>query len=285
MTFPTRRFGRPTMSGPHSRSTAPIDNQPLIACCRHLAFRVLAYEQSRDQAREQALSLTGNPQVAAVVLDKAALEADDTLHRDLTAVGLQFDRLLADPRAAGALHAGDKPWPVIAPQLLDLLLVAAGSALATDPSLTGLIADTVLLTRRGSRAAWRLRALAHEQWGDLHSAVQAHQEYLARTDIDKLGVGAVVSTLGELRDARVALAAALIDAHDDGAVLPMPSAADLHDLLSRPVRQEALDLALEEFLGELTRLPTAELEAVRNVQEAVAHCLRTSLRSSSGSPT
>jgi hypothetical protein len=285
MTFPARRFGRPTRSGPDSRTTAPIDNQPLIACCQHLAVRKLRYEQTRDQAREQALSQAGNPKAAAAVLDKAALEADDKLLRDLTAVGLQFDRLLADPRAAVALRAGDKPWPVIAPQLLELLLAAAGSALATDPSLTGLIADTVLLTRRGSRAAWRLRALAHEQWGDLHSAIQAHQEYLARTDIDKLGVGAVVRALRELREARVALAAALIDAHDDDATLPMPSAADLHDLLSRPVRQETLDLALEDFLGELTRLPTAELAAVREVQEAVANCLRTSLRSSSGTTT
>ena len=286
MTFPTRRFGRPT-SGLRPRASTPINNQPLIACCQHLGVRNLARnlarEQIRDQAREQP---AGNSPAASVVVGlAAAVAADDALDRDLTAVGLEYDRLMADPRTAGALQAGDKPWPVIAPHLLELLMAAADSALSTDPSLTGLIADTVLLTRRGSRAAWRLRALAHEQWGDLNSAVQAHQEYLARTDVDTLGIDAVVSGLRELRDARVALAAALIDAHDDGAALPMPGAADLHDLLSRPVRQEALDLALEEFLAELTRLPTSDLAAVRDVHEAVAHCLRTSQRPSFGPPS
>jgi hypothetical protein len=56
----------------------------------------------------------------------------------------------------------------------------------------------------------------------------------------------------------------------------MPGAADLHDLLSRPVRQEVLDPALEEFLADLTRLPIAELAEVRDVLHGVVHCLRTS---------
>jgi hypothetical protein len=247
MSFFTRRSGPPAASP--AGIPAPIDNQPLIACCRHLADRARA----RD-----------------------ADPATDKLQHDLLAVGLEFDRMLADPQTATEILAGDRPWPVAAPHLLNLLLAAAGSALVTDPSLTGLIADTVLLTRRGSRAAWRLRAQAHEQWGDLNSAIAAHEEYLARTDVDKLGISTHVSALRELRDTRVELASALIDAHEVGDTLPMPGAADLHDLLSRPVRQETLEPVLEEFLADLTRLPVSELTAVRDVLHTVVHCLRTS---------
>jgi hypothetical protein len=229
---------------PFPRTAVPIDNQSLISCCRHLA------------ARNQPSGGMG-----------------ERLRRDLTAVGLEFDRVLVDPSTAIAIRAGGQPWPVIAPRLRDLLLTAADSALTTDPSLTGLIADTVLLAQRGSRAAWRLRAQAHEQWGDLSSAVDAHEEYLARTDVDELDIATLVSALREARDGRVALAAALIDAQDEGARLPMPGAADLHDMLSRPVRQETLGPALEDFLAELILLPTPELAAVSHIQQAAMHCL------------
>ncbi len=258
MSFLARPVDVPTTSGPHLQTITPIDNQPLITCCRHLAHR--------NEARR-------------------ATPGSDPLEQDLTAVGLEFDRVLADPATADALHAADLPWPVLAPQLLKLLLTAADSALATDPSLTGLIADTVLLIQRDCREAWRLRALAHEQWGDLNSAVKAHEEYLfqtdlqtdAQTDVDDLGIGDRVIRLRRVRDDRAALAAALIDAHDSGATLPMPGAADLHDLLSRPVRHERLDPALEEFLTELTRLPSPDLTVVHDVQEAVVR-LTTSAR-------
>lgn len=245
MSFFTRRVGphAPSGTGTHPRV---VDNQPLITCVRHLARR------------------------------RSAGVADEHLEQDLAAIGTEFDRLLADPVTATAIHDDDRPWPQLAPHLLDLMLAAAGRALATDPSLTGLIADTVLLARRGSRAAWRLRAQAHEQWGDLTAAIAAHEEYLVRTDLDKLGVSTVVTALRGQRDARVALAAALIDADDLGATLPMPGAADLHDLLSRPVRREELEPALEEFLADLGRMPVAELATVREVLQAVGHCLRTS---------
>lgn len=249
MSFFTRRAGLPAPSGPSTPAVVVIDNQPLISCCRHLA----------DRARA-----------------RAGADHDDQLQRDLIAVGLEFDRVQADPPLATAIHEGDQPWPNLARPLLDLLLATAATALTTDPSLTGLIADTVLRARRGSRAAWRLRAQAHEQWGDLNSAIAAHEEYLARTEVDKLGVTTLVTGLRGLRDARVALASALIDAHDISDTLPMPGAADLHDLLSRPVRQETLDPALEEFLADLTRLPIAELAQVRDVLQGVVHCLRTS---------
>lgn len=245
-----RRIARLAVSGSRSRTAKPpIDNQPLITCCHHLSTRNNA---------------------------AADTKATEKLRRDLTAVGLEFDRVMADPRAAAAIQNGEKSWPEVAPRLLELLLAAGGSALATDPSITGLIADTVLLARRGSRASWRLRAQAHEQWGDLTSAINAHEEYLARTEIDRLGVGARLAVLRGQRDSRVALASALIDAHDEGATLPMPAAADLHDLLSRPARWETLEPALEEFLADLTRLPMPELTEVRDVLQAVVHCLRTS---------
>jgi hypothetical protein len=244
MSFLARRLGLPPVSGPRPKPVTPADNAPLINCCRHLAA--------------QAPSL------------------NDRLRQDLLAVDQEFSRVLADPPTRTALESGAEPWPVLAPHLLDLLLVAAATALTTDPSLTGLIADTVLRVRRGSRAAWRLRAQAHEQWGDLNLAIAAHEEYLARTDVDKLGVGALVVTLRSVRDARVNLASALLDAHDVGDTLPMPAAADLHDMLSRPCRREALDPALEDFLGELTRLPVSQLSGVRDVLQAVVHCLRIS---------
>jgi hypothetical protein len=244
MSFLARRLGLPAVSGPRAKPVTPADNAPLINCCRHLAA--------------QAAGL------------------DDPLRRQLLAVDREFTRVLADPQTRTALESGAEPWPVLAPHLLDLLLIAGAGALSTEPSLTALIADTVLRVRRGSRAAWRLRAQAHEQWGDLNLAIAAHEEYLARTEDDKLGVGALVVTLRSVRDARVSLASALLDAHDLGDTLPMPAAADLHDMLSRPCRAEALDPALEDFLGELTRLPISQLAGVRDVLQAAVHCLRIS---------
>ena len=248
MSFFTRRDGLPA-SG--SGVDVPADNQPLISCCRHLAYRLAPIEVPATR-----------------------------LERDLAAIGQEYARVMADPAAATAIRSGARPWPTVAPHLLDLLLDAAGHALTADPSLTALIADTVLRVRPGSRVAWRLRAQAHERWGDLDSAIAAHQKYLALSQIsvdsDKLDVAAVVAALREQRDARVALSSALLDAYDVGDVLPMPIAADLHDLLSRPCRREALDPVLEDFLAELTRLPVAELASVRDVLHRTVHCLRTS---------
>ena len=76
MSFFTRRTGLPPASGPPA--PPPIDNQPLISCCRHLAARTGA----------------------------------DPWQRDLVAVGLEFDRVMADPAAATAIHARRRPWPV-----------------------------------------------------------------------------------------------------------------------------------------------------------------------------
>jgi hypothetical protein len=251
MSFSTRRFGEPAALGLRSVPDRPADNAPLIACCRHLAHQLVP---------EPVGALT-------------------RLQRDLVAVGQEFDRVLADPGSASVIRSGVRPWPEVTPHLLELLLVAAGHALAGDPSLTALIADTVLRAQRSNRAAWRLRAQAHERWGDLTAAIAAHQEYLDRTETghaDTVDVVAAVVTLREQRDARVALASALLDAHDVGDVLPMPGAADLHDLLSRPCRRERLDPALEDFLADLTRLPVVELASVCDVLHTVVHCLRTS---------
>src|SRR5690349_21715393 len=221
MTFVSRRIGW-AAAPERSWATGPFNNQHLLSCCRHLADRVLE-------------------------------PAGSTLSQDIATVGREFDRVMADRTVAEAIAAGAEPWPVLAPRLLDLLLGTAETALATDPSLTALIADTVLRAQRDCLPAWRLRARANEQWGDLNSAIAAHEEYLARTpqpsrdqapfptpqtprdharfpapstdstdstgstDSERLGVAGQVSSLRALRDARAAVADALIDAHDNDA--------------------------------------------------------------------
>jgi hypothetical protein len=247
MSFFARRSATPTLSDSALEVIHRADNQPLISCCRHLADRA------------------------------ARPETDAALRRNLVAVATEFDRVLSDPSVAEPLRSGERPWPVAAPRLLNLLLAAADSALISDPSLTALIADTVLMGRRGSRAAWRLRALAHEQWGDLGAAIDAHQQYLTLIDAadDRLSVRARVRGLRELEEARVALGAVLSQAEELGVRLPQPSAGELLELLSRPTRQEALDPVLEEFVTDLTQLPIPELAEIQDVVHAAVRCSRT----------
>jgi hypothetical protein len=247
MSFFTRRGAAPATCDSRLEVIRRADNEPLLSCCRHLADRALR------------------------------TELDPTLRRRLAVVTIEFDRVLAEPELNRLIRSGEQPWPVAAPQLLSLLLAAAGAALTKNPSLTGLIADTVLRARRGSRAAWRLRALAHEQWGDLSSAIDAHEEYLALidADADRLGVRARVRGLRELEQARSGLESALAEAADDGIRLPQPGADDLLDLLSRPTRQDALDPVLEEFVSDLTQMPVPALVELRDVLHSAVRCTRT----------
>jgi hypothetical protein len=244
MSFFARRATTPTLADSGLEVIHRSDNQPLITCCRHLASRS---------------------------------EADADLQRQLLAVELEFERVLAEPGPGEAIRSGEQAWPVAAPHLLNLLLAAAGTALTSDPSLTALIADTVLRARRGSRAAWRLRALAHEQWGDLGSAIDAHEEYLTLIDpaADRLGVRIRVRSLRQLQEARVALGSVLSEAEELGIPLPEPGANELLELLSKPTRQEALDPVLEEFVTDLTQLPIPELLEIQDVVHAAVRCHRT----------
>jgi hypothetical protein len=253
MSFFTRRAAGPTLSVSGLEVIHRTDNQPLITCCRHLA----------DRAGRGEGAGRGEP--------------DALLQQHLMAVATEFDRVFAEPGLGEAIRNGDQPWPVGAPRLLNLMLAAAGTALTSDPSLTALIADTVLRARRGSRAAWRLRALAHEHWGDLGSAIDAHQEYLTLIDAtaDRLGVRARVRDLRELQEARMMLGSVLSRAEQLGVVLPEPSASELLGLLSRPTRQEALDPVLEEFVSDLTQLRIPDLVEIQDVVHAAVRCRRT----------
>lgn len=271
LSFLTRRLAT---SGQRVDPDLTADGDPLARCCEHLADRATAPDQpagteaaGTEAARTEATGTEATGTEAART-DPALLEA-------LVAVGTEYGRLQDDPSTAAALLDGARPWPEVAPVLLDRLLAAAAAALATDPGLTVTIADTVLDARRGSRAAWRLRAQAHEQSGDLAPAIEGHAQYLARTEHDRLGVGVRLERLQALHGARLALVSAIDEASDQERPLPAAALA-VRSLLAGPVRQEELDRQLAGLVRSLTGLRVAELGPWRDLLQAAIACLRTS---------
>jgi len=268
MSFITRRGTAPGLEV--IRTT---DNGPLLVCCQHLAIRAQRLH-SIDRLADRR---TWADRWVDPLDPVREAEATDRLQQHLAVLLEEFETALADPVAGSAITGSTRPWPDAAPRLLELMLTAGTAALATEPSLAALIADTVLLSRRGSRAAWRLRARAHEQWGDLGTAITAHQRYLSLLgpDPDRLGVRAKVSELRELQITRTALAAALGQAEQLGLRLPRQETAELRERLPQPIRQDTLDPILEDFITDLTRLPMPDLIAATDVLHAAIRCRRT----------
>ncbi|MFW6725210.1 glycosyltransferase family 8 protein [Streptomyces sp. MAR4 CNY-716] len=89
--------------------------------------------------------------------------------------------------ASDALHPG----------LLDVGNKALAVGAVPEDELALLIADTVLASRSGSRAAWRLRARAQEALGDDRAAIEAHKRYLTLTRKDDTDTAARVRRLQE----------------------------------------------------------------------------------------
>ncbi|MEU9536031.1 hypothetical protein AB0D00_27450 [Streptomyces sp. NPDC048213] len=103
------------------------------------------------------------------------------------------------PLLRRAARGGPGAALVLGDRLLDPLLAVGTKALdcgyEDELKLAVLVTDAVLTQRKGSRAAWRLRARTLEAMGAESDAVQAYERYLALTDEDGFGIAAKTAGL------------------------------------------------------------------------------------------
>jgi hypothetical protein len=139
-------------------------NRELLDCCRDLT------EQSRKLDTSLGTDALALSSAVSVLLQELALT------------------LAAEPEGT-AIVTGRTLWTDAAPQLQDRFMSVGKRALGTQPEISLRIADAVLAARPNSRAAWRLRALALEELGELSDAIDAHEAYLSRITSDTIGAG------------------------------------------------------------------------------------------------
>ena len=145
-------------------------NRALLDCCRDLT------EQSRK-------------------LDPSLRADSVALASAISALLQEFAVTMATEPAGMAIVTGRSAWTDAAPKLQERFMHVGQTALTTQPAISLRIADTVLAARGNSRAAWRLRARALEELGDLVGAIDAHENYLTHVRSDTVGVGQTVSQL------------------------------------------------------------------------------------------
>jgi hypothetical protein len=139
-------------------------NRELLDCCRDLT----------EQSRKLDTSLGADAQVLSSAVSGLLQELALTL--------------AAEPEGT-AIVTGRTLWTDAAPRLQDRFMSVGQRALTTQPEISLRIADAVLAARPNSRAAWRLRALALEELGELAAAIEAHEAYLSRITSDTIGAG------------------------------------------------------------------------------------------------
>jgi hypothetical protein len=144
-------------------------NRALLDCCRDLT----------EQSRKLNTSLND---------DSLALASA------ISALLQEFTVTMAEG-GGKAIVTGKSSWTDVAPRLQERFMTVGQTALATQPDISLRIADTVLAARANSRAAWRLRARALEELGDLAGAIEAHEAYLSRIQSDTVGAGQTVTQL------------------------------------------------------------------------------------------
>jgi hypothetical protein len=159
-------------------------NRSLLDCCRDLT----------EQSRKLGTSLRA---------DSVALASA------ISGLLQEFAVTMATEPAGSAIVTGRSSWTDAAPKLQERFMHVGQTALATQPDISLRIADTVLAARANSRAAWRLRARALEELGDLAGAIGAHEAYLTHVRSDTVGVGQTVTQLRRRLDATEELASAL----------------------------------------------------------------------------
>jgi hypothetical protein len=152
----------------------------------------------------------------------------------ITALLQELATTMAD-ESGRALVTGRSAWTDVAPKLQERFMHVGQTALPTRPEVSLRIADTVLAARSNSRAAWRLRARALEELGDLAGAIQAHEAYLSRIDSDTVGAGQTVTQLRHRLVATQELADALAA---DRAAGPAVVADDVEELWDAGIRLE-----------------------------------------------
>jgi hypothetical protein len=145
-------------------------NRALLECCRDLT----------EQSRKLNTSLRA---------DSVALASA------ISALLQEFALTMATEPAGKAIVTGKSSWTDVAPKLQERFMHVGQTALTTQPDISLRIADTVLAARANSRAAWRLRARALEELGDLAGAIEAHEAYLSRIQSDTVGAGQTVAQL------------------------------------------------------------------------------------------
>lgn len=158
-------------------------NHELLDCCRELG----------DQSRKLNASLHSDSMALA---------------QSIATLLQEFARTMATD-AGLAIVTGSSRWTDVSPQLQEQLMAVGQKALSTEPEISLRIADTVLAARSNSRAAWRLRARALEELGDLVGAIKAHEGYLSRISTDKLGAAETVQRLRQRITATEGLAKTL----------------------------------------------------------------------------
>jgi hypothetical protein len=136
---------------------------------------------------------------------------------------------MAEEAAGRDVVTGRSSWTDVAPKLQERFMHVGQTALATQPEISLRIADTVLAARSNSRAAWRLRARALEELGDLAGAIQAHEAYLSRIQSDTVGAGQTVTQLRHRLVATEELAGVLAAEQAAGAGTREGGAAPLAD--------------------------------------------------------
>jgi hypothetical protein len=161
-------------------------NRALLECCRDLT------EQSRK-------------------LDTSLRTESVTLASAISALLQEFALTMATEPDGRAIVTGRSSWTDVAPKLQEEFMRVGQTALSTQPDISLRIADTVLAARANSRAAWRLRARALEELGDLAGAIQAHEAYLSRIKSDTVGAGQTAAQLRRRLVATEELAKALND--------------------------------------------------------------------------
>jgi hypothetical protein len=158
-----------------------------------------------------------------------------TLAAAINALLQELALTMAEEPAGRAVVTGRSSWTDVAPKLQERFMHVGQTALATRPEISLRIADTVLAARANSRAAWRLRARALEELGDLAGAIEAHEAYLSRIQSDTVGAGQTVAQLRHRLVATEELAAAL---EAELAAGPPAVAGDTEELWDAGLRQE-----------------------------------------------
>ena len=210
-------------------------NRELLDCVRDLT------EQSRKLGTSLGAEAVALSSAVSVLLQELALT------------------LAAEPEGT-AIVTGRSLWTDVAPSLQERFMRVGQGALGTQPEISLRIADAVLAARPNSRAAWRLRALALEELGELAGAIEAHEAYLSRITSDTIGAGQNVVQLRRRVAATQELAEALAAELVGAAASPPSGTVDLTERAGRA--DLAADLAADltgDLTGDLTDQGVEEL--------------------------
>jgi hypothetical protein len=206
-------------------------NRALLDCCRDLS--------------EQSRKLTTSLGADAVALASA-----------ISALLQEFALTMATEPAGKAIVTGKSSWTDVAPKLQERFMTVGTTALTTQPDISLRIADTVLSARVNSRAAWRLRARALEELGDLTGAIEAHEAYLSRIQSDTVGAGQTVEQLRRRVVATEELADALAAELASGPAVTETEPEELWDTAFRLEHSGRWPEAKSHYVAATRRLVT-----------------------------